>query len=219
YRPSYGRVVESHPRSCVMIATVNGEHGYLRDITGNRRFWVIKLRKTVRVKDWDFDDAYRAQFWAEAKEIWKSGEPLYLEGEAAEAAEEAQRGAMEQDDRVGMVEEYLELLLPENWMEMDLGERRGFIDDGNSIMHLAGTVRRDAVCNAEIWSECFGKDPRDMKAADSRGIGLIMSQIEGWERTGASRRIPPYGKQRVYVRKEWHMPPDGRNNECPDIPF
>lgn len=36
-RPSYGRVVESHPRQCIIIATVNGERGYLRDITGNRQ--------------------------------------------------------------------------------------------------------------------------------------------------------------------------------------
>ena len=36
YRPSYGKVVESHPRQCIIIATVNGERGYLRDITGNQ---------------------------------------------------------------------------------------------------------------------------------------------------------------------------------------
>ena len=38
YRPSYGKVVESHPRQCIIIASVNGERGYPRDITGNRRF-------------------------------------------------------------------------------------------------------------------------------------------------------------------------------------
>ena len=38
YRPSYGKVVESHPRQTIIIATVNGERGYLRDVTGNRRF-------------------------------------------------------------------------------------------------------------------------------------------------------------------------------------
>ena len=31
-------------------------------------------------KSWHFDEHFRQQFWAEAKEIWKSGEKLYLEG-------------------------------------------------------------------------------------------------------------------------------------------
>ncbi len=51
YRPSYGRVVESHPRQCIIIATVNGERGYLRDITGNRRFWIIKVHQKKQKKD------------------------------------------------------------------------------------------------------------------------------------------------------------------------
>ena len=93
YRPSYGKVVESHPRQSIIIATVNGERGYLRDITGNRRFWVIKVHQRKQKKKWVFDEAFRAQFWAEAKEIWKSGEKLYLEGDVLDAAEEAQRGA------------------------------------------------------------------------------------------------------------------------------
>ena len=54
YRPSYGKTVESHPRQCIIIASVNGERGYLRDITGNRRFWVVKLNQTEQKKDLAF---------------------------------------------------------------------------------------------------------------------------------------------------------------------
>ena len=35
---TYGKVVESHPRQCIIIATVNGERGYLRDIIGTAVF-------------------------------------------------------------------------------------------------------------------------------------------------------------------------------------
>lgn len=102
YRPSYGKVVESHPRQCIIIATVNGERGYLRDITGNRRFWIIKVHQKKQKKTWNFDEHFRQQFWAEAKEIWKSGEKLYLEGDVLAAAEEAQKDAMESDDRTAL---------------------------------------------------------------------------------------------------------------------
>ena len=121
YRPSYGRVVESHPRQCIIIATVNGERGYLRDITGNRRFWIIKLHQKKQKKTWNFTPEFRAQFWAEAKEIWKSGEKLYLEGDVLAEAEKMQQSAMEVDERVGMVEEYLNTMLPEDW---DISEDR-----------------------------------------------------------------------------------------------
>ena len=81
YRPSYGRTVESHPRQCIIIATVNGERGYLRDITGNRRFWVIKLKQEDQVRKWSFNKYERDQFWAEAKLLYQGGEKLYLEGD------------------------------------------------------------------------------------------------------------------------------------------
>lgn len=50
YRQSYGRVGESHPRQCIIVASVNGERGYLRDITGNRGFWVVKLNQEAQKK-------------------------------------------------------------------------------------------------------------------------------------------------------------------------
>jgi putative DNA primase/helicase len=199
YRPSYGKVVESHPRQCIIIATVNGERGYLRDITGNRRFWIIKVHQKKQKKSWNFDETFRAQFWAEAKEIWKSGEKLYLEGDILEEAEEAQRGAMEKDERVGMVEEYLNHELPDDWDQMDLFARRNYLNGsefGNP--EHAGSHTREEVSNAEIWCECFGKSPQELKPSDSYGIAAMMSQIQGWERTSSIRRQPIYGRQRLY---------------------
>ncbi len=202
YRPSYGRTVESHPRQCIIVASVNGERGYLRDITGNRRFWVVKLNQTEQRKTWDISKEERDQIWAEAKYLWESGEKLYLEGDMIREAEKAQRQAMELDERQGMVEDYLETLLPEGWNSMDLYDRRDFFHDGNDSTRPAGVHKRETVSNAEIWCECFGNNPSDMKPADSYAIAALMTQIEGWERTTRRSHLPIYGYQRLYVRTD-----------------
>ena len=185
----------------MIIATVNGERGYLRDITGNRRFWVVKCRQKESVRRFSFTEEERDQIWAEAVHYWKNGEKLWLEGDLLAAGEEAARDAMELDDRSGMVEEYLEMLLPDNWAEMDLYERRNYLSDRNDPTQPRGTVRRRQVSNLEIWAECFGRNPADMKAADSYAIAAIMLQMEDWEKSWERHRIPIYGMQRLYLRR------------------
>ena len=199
YRPSYGRVVESHPRQCIIIATVNGERGYLRDITGNRRFWIIKVHQKKQKKTWNFTEAYRQQFWAEAKAIWNSGEKLYLEGDVLDEAEKAQKGALEADERVGMVEEYLNTLLPDDWDSMDLYARRNYLSGSDfGVANHTGTVKRTSVSNAEIWCECFNRNLSELKTTDSYQIAALMAQIPGWERTTSIKRLSIYGRQRLY---------------------
>ena len=198
YRPSYGKTVESHPRQCIIIATVNGERGYLRDITGNRRFWVIKLHQQKQKQKWYFDQNFRDHFWAEVKAIYEAGETLYLEGDNLDAAEKAQRAAMEIDERIGMVEEYLNTLLPETWDAMDLYARREYLSDTSSPLVAKGRVLRTTVSNAEIWCECFGRSFQDLKPTDSYAIAALMTQIPGWGRTTERVRQPLYGRQRLY---------------------
>ena len=200
FRPSYGKVVESHPRQSVIVATVNGERGYLRDVTGNRRFWVIKCYQQDAVKKFAFTAQERDQIWAEAKQIWKDGEKLYLEGELLAASQEAQREAMEADDRVGLVETYLNTLLPENWAELDLYERRSYLSDRSDPTRPRGVMQRQEVSNVEIWAECFGRNPADMKTADAYVIVALMAQLPDWERGKRLKSLPIYGRQRVYVR-------------------
>lgn len=201
YRPSYGKVVESHPRQCVVVATVNGERGYLRDITGNRRFWIIKCHQQEKSKCWEIAPEERDQIWAEAKYYYEHGEKLYLEGNLLSVAEEAQKAAMEADDREGLVEEFLNLLLPDNWDSMKTYQRRNYFTDyGDDLTLPEGTHRRTYITNAEIWAECFGKNVSEMKPSDSYAIAAIMTRIDGWKRSDERKQVPIYGRQRLYLR-------------------
>ena len=197
YRPSYGRTVESHPRQCVILGTTNSESGFLRDITGNRRFWPINVTGESKKKPWDITNEEVEQLWAEAKYLYRHGETLTLNSEENAEAVEEQIGAMETDERQGMVEEYLDTLLPENWSSLDLYERRNFLTDSTAAK---GTVARDTVSNAEIWCECFCRNLSDLKPADSYAIAALMTKVGGWNRTGKIRKLPVYGRQRIYEK-------------------
>ncbi len=200
YRPSYGRTVESHPRQAVIIATVNGENGYLRDVTGNRRFWIIKLGQTEKKRKWKFDQHFKDQFWAEAKHYYDQGEKLYLENDMQIEAENEQRKAMEQDPRLGLVNNYLNVLLPTNWDKMSPYERRNFLQGDE--LSPKGTVKRMTVSRMEIYSECFGNDSSKMTTKDSFEISSMLMQLPEWIDSKRQKRIPNYGKQRIFVRSE-----------------
>ena len=203
YRPSYGRAVESHPRQCVIVGTTNSDGGFLRDITGNRRFWPVRVTGEGKHRAWELTEI--DQIWAESLVRYSEGEELYLKGDLATLAADEQRGAMENDDREGLVAAYLETLLPENWDEMDVYRRQEYLRSLEDPTRAAGTVRRMQVSNIEIWCECFGKPREAIKKSDSYEIEAIIRSIGGWEKysfgkTG-KKSIPVYGIQKVYVRE------------------
>ena len=141
-----------------------------------------------------------SQIWAESIYLYRKGEKLYLEGKDAKIAEEKQRQAMETDERQGLVEDYLYTLLPENWDEMSLFERKNFLSGDDFGETKKGTVERTQVSNAEIWCECFGNSLSGIKASDSYAIAAIMIKIEGWEKSGKRKKISLYGQQRMYEK-------------------
>lgn len=202
YRASFGRRVTPHPRQCVFFGTTNSQNGYLRDLTGNRRYWNVKVPGNGKYKPWDMDEDTVKQVWAEVMVYAKAGEKLYLSPELEDYAKEEQRAAMERDDREGLVQEYLDMLLPDIWDSMDVYKRRDYVRDADDPMRPDGSVRRMEVSNMEIWCECFGKPKEDMKPSDSYAISAIMERIAGWSKTGKAKILPIYGRQRIYKREE-----------------
>lgn len=194
YRAAYGRNTESHPRRCIIVGSTNEEMGFLRDTTGNRRFWPVRVPGGKDKHPWDITKEDVAQIWAEVMVGYELGESLLLSPEATEGAIEAQVGALETDERQGIVEEFLDRTVPENWERMDADARERWLDADNVGDHL-----RQTVSIAEIMVECFHRQPNgDLR--ESRAIGAMLQKL-GWVQTGEQQR-GAYGKQRIYRRRK-----------------
>lgn len=109
---------------------------------------------------------------------------------------------MEQDDREGIVREYLDMLLPDAWDDMDMYRRRDYFRDPTDPTRPEGVRKRMEVSNLEIWCECFGNPKEDIKPSDRYAIAAIMKRLKDWEKTDIRKRIPAYGQQLVYIRKK-----------------
>jgi len=207
YRVAYGRRLEDFPRQCVFFASTN-RLDFLRDPSGNRRFWPIRVHEQDPTKDVfiELSDATpagryeRDQIWAEAVELYKAGEPLYLSPELEAMAAAAQEDHSEVDERTGLISRYLDMLLPDNWEDMNIYERRAFIAGDDTTLPI-GTRRREKVCIAEIWCEVLGGQQKDMNKFNTKELHDIMRTIPGWEDNSKSTmRFGIYGTQRGYKR-------------------
>ncbi|MCI6756487.1 MAG: virulence-associated E family protein [Lachnospiraceae bacterium] len=206
YRASFGRRPTPHLRQCVFFGTTNAENGYLRDTTGNRRFWPVKTPGGMDRHSWEIDRQEIDQIWAEVLEDVHQGEKLYLDSSLLDFAATQQRDALESDEREGIVREYLTQKLPDNWDAMTLYERRNFLNGESEFGggKLTGTRARTSVSNMEVWCECFGKDRADLSISEGNRIKGILIKL-GWHRYEKKVRLPIYGAQWVYV-------PDGENS-------
>ncbi len=198
FRPAYGRRLQEFPRQCIFVATTN-ETQFLRDATGNRRFWVVDTPGTPTHSIWDeLTPETVRQIWGEAVELYKAGEELFLPRELEEAAREIQDLYEEENPRAGLVADYLDRLLPEDWDAMDLYARRAWLETGGE-----GTVKRRIVCTMEIWAEALGGNPDRYDRYAGKEIRDIMAGLKDWRRSKKDRiTIRPYGRQRYYERRD-----------------
>lgn len=130
YRSAYGHHTETHPRQCVIFGTANNVDGYLKDISGNRRFWPVEISGEGTKKPWDINDSERDQIWAEVM-YWymrKHERSLLLSPEADKIAAEKQTEALESDEREGLVDDFLDKEVPTGWLKMGHEARIAWLD-------------------------------------------------------------------------------------------
>lgn len=196
FRPAYGRRTQDFPRQCIFVGSTN-ESQFLRDSTGNRRFWVVDTPHTPPKDFWaELTPEVVRLIWAEAVEIYKAGEPLYLSKEIEAMAREIQELYEEENPKVGIVDAYLDRLLPADWEDRDTFSRRQWLET-----NATGTVPRKTVTTLEIWAEALGGNPEKFDRYAGKEIGDIMNKLPAWKHQGNARiTAKPYGRQRYYER-------------------
>lgn len=202
YRAAYGRVVERHPRTAIICGTTNSTTGFLRDTTGNRRFWPVPV-EGGKLSVWDMTEEIRSQIWAEAMAYTAEGEDSFLDAAMEREAAKMQQAAIEYDDREGELIDYLDTLLPADWYSWDVSKRMDYFAQRDVLdaREQEGTMQRTKVSAREIFCECMGRPKSAWKRQDGNEIATMMARIPGWERTGKEAVIPGYGHQRVFTRK------------------
>ena len=109
YRPPYQKNVQTIPRRCVFIGTTNNPQ-FLTDKTGNRRFYPVKVQSDgyKLLDNEELVRAYIKQAWAEAVHLYKEGKlQPFAKKEVLQQIRAAQEAAMEDDWRIGQIEQYL----------------------------------------------------------------------------------------------------------------
>jgi predicted P-loop ATPase len=121
FRPSYERKARDFPRQWVGVATINpGGTGYLKDETGNVRFWPVECAvgwPEGQKIDAETLMAVRDQLWAEATCRYDRGEKWWLaDAEIEKEQREAAAERLEDDPREKRLREIVEGRL---WIQMD----------------------------------------------------------------------------------------------------
>jgi predicted P-loop ATPase len=92
FRPPYGKHAVRFERQCVFAGTVN-HSDYLRDETGNRRFWPVRCSSGGQNIDIGGLKRDRDQLWAEAVVRFRRGDRWWLETPGLVAAAAAEQDA------------------------------------------------------------------------------------------------------------------------------
>ena len=105
YRPPYERHAQTVPRANIFVGTTNKE-AYLKDETGNRRFWPVRAQGRCDLVALERD---RDQLWAEAMARFQDGEIWYLTGDLLQQSEAEQATRVEADPWTETILNYLDM--------------------------------------------------------------------------------------------------------------
>ena len=181
YRVPYEKRPQRRPRQCIFCGTSNDKN-FLKDRTGNRRYWPIDCHATEETKsrifDYNLSRPYLQQVMAEAVHYYKEhpNEDLRLPRRIELMAEQAQDEHLEEDVWVQIIDDYL---------------------DGD----IVGRVNA-----AYLYEKALDKNPADMRKGEAARILTIMrNDIDGWHEIGKAR-LNGYGRAGICFERDQVSP-------------
>lgn len=197
FRMPYDREALVHKRHCVIWGTTNDEV-FLRKQEGNRRFLIVHCETAV--DDAKLEEAYVDQIWAEALHLYQAGERLYLSPEEDALASTAREAFTEEDALTGIIQSYLDTLVPADWDDMTPEARQLWLLNLGDGFTPGGSQPITQVCSLQVWIEAMGRRRGDHKRIDLLEITNALKTMPGWRALPGSRRMPGYGPQKVFER-------------------
>lgn len=169
------------PRQCIFIGTTNNVD-FLSDSTGNRRFWPVVANKRKPKKSVKDDLSLEVdQIWAEAVQIYKAGEALYLDDPKLEAfANVMQEQHREKDSWEDTIAAFLETPAPP-----DYWDNSGLSDD--FAADKPDWVLREKVTVEQVYRYALGEFGVPDNTAAKR-IKKILRALPGWKEYDTSYR-------------------------------
>lgn len=201
-RLPYERVPRYFKRTCIFIGTTNDSE-YLIDLTGNRRFFPIPLTGTKKHNWTELTEEMVQQVWAEAYQIYKAGEELYLTPEMDAIAERYREDVMERDMTLQIIDTYLEMYVPDDWEGDDLWHKQAHFKEWNTGFEIdKKTIHGKQITKVtkdEILQVAFDINPKDRNQQSiGRKVTLVLDNNPDWEK----KSIKLNGKTvRGYKRK------------------
>lgn len=199
YRAPYERREEEHPRHCVFFGTTNDSE-FLRDSTGNRRYWPIEVGKQKASKNVFKDlDSEKDQIWAEAVVKFRTGEPLYLVGDVLKVAETEQRARLIVDPWEEIISEYLNRPIPIDWFDRNTEAQKNFWifknENDNDL------IERDRVCASEILTVCLGIEAKRQTSLDRKRVIDIIRKMSDYKFLKTIRFGNSYGRTSGFIKE------------------
>jgi predicted P-loop ATPase len=188
-RRAYDRFPTKQKRHSIEVGTTNSDR-YLQSQTGNRRFWPLRVLKSIDIAKLKRD---RLQLWGEAAHYQSLGESLVLDEKLWSKAGIEQEARRVTDPWEDILRNMPALTTYGYWKD---GSRH---EGTRTIIYY--DEHEEKVITSHVLEYVLGIQPGNQTTQHTMRLSTVMKKL-GWERASNGYvSIPSIGRQKGYYRK------------------